>query len=274
MRTKKLVIKMKRKFEETSNVSYTAPSESINLKVLLEAEKRIVKYTNGDNVMTSEFTHMGSTYYLKEFKTIIGRLEIKMESDIYKFVKSLDEEASSLFPECHIFPGKIVTKAVKGVPSKSLPSEIVVSEKFKNELSRVFDIFHRIGFAHGDFHGNNFYYDEESGKIHVIDLGMSQVSNDIDTWSNTWFSMVPKEFEDSSDDRIFEFFKRLDIVNGWYVHSKVLCITKGLNNLELYFRHLSVFINSKYGWKIHFDIKGVNFHECIVNAVVQSFDNV
>jgi tRNA A-37 threonylcarbamoyl transferase component Bud32 len=274
MITKYFAIKMKRKFDETCNVSIKPPSESIGIKDVLEAEKRIVKYEDEDNVMTSEFIHMGSTYYLKEFKTVIGRLEIKMESDIYKFVKSLDEEASSIFPECHLFPGKIVTKAVKGVPSKSLPSEIIISEKFKNELSRVFDIFHRIGFAHGDFHGNNFYYDEESGKIYVIDLGMSQVSNNIDTWSNTWFSMVPEEFYNLSDDRIFEFFKRLDIVNGWYVHSKAFCITKGLNNMELYFRHLSVFIDSKYGWKIHFNLKGFNFHECIVNAVVKSFENV
>ena len=72
-------------------------------------------------------------------------------------------------------PEKIVTKDVKGVSSKSLPSEIIISEKFKKELSRVIDIFHRIGFAHGDFNGNNFYYDGEFGKNYVIDLGMSQV---------------------------------------------------------------------------------------------------
>jgi serine/threonine protein kinase len=245
----------------------------MNILDVFEADKRIVKYEVGDNVITSEFHWMGSKYYLKEFKTLKGMLEIIRESDMYTFVKSLDTEASSIFPECHLFPGMIVTKAVKGVPAHSLSPETKVSRKFIYALNRVFDIFHRIGFSHGDFHGNNFYYDEIPGQIYVIDLGMSQVSSNINRFSNNWFSMVPQEFYNSSSDRIFEFFKRLDIVNGWYVFSKGVCNAFGSDYMTLYFAYLSIFIKSKYGWKVVFKYDGKNFHKCIVDAVVKSFES-
>jgi hypothetical protein len=245
----------------------------MNIVDVFQADKRIVKYEVGDTVITSEFHWMGSKYYLKEFKTFRGMLEIIRESEMYSFVKSLDAEASSIFPECHLFPGMIVTKSVKGVPSHSISPEIKISGKFIFALNRVFDIFHRIGFSHGDFHGNNFYYDEIPGKMYVIDLGMSQVSNNINKFSNNWFSMVPQEFYNSSSDRIFEFFKRLDIVNGWYVFSNGVCNAFGSDSMTLYFAYLSIFIKSKYGWKIVFNYDGKDFHKCIVNAVVKSFES-
>jgi hypothetical protein len=263
---------MKRKFEETCNISLTPSPEILSIEDVLEADKRIVKYEVGDHVITSEFMHMGSKYYLKEFKTFTGKLEIIRESEMYGRIKTLDEEALSIFPECHLFPGKIVTKAVKGVPSDSLSSEIKNSVQFLSELNRVLSIFHRIGFAHGDFHGNNFYYDVNSGKIYVIDLGMSQFSNNIRIWSNNWIAMVPKEFNCNTNDRIFEFFKRLDIVNGFYVHSKGICNMLGYTDINMHFLYLTIFIKIRYGWKIVFEYKGKHFHKCIALAVAKSFE--
>ena len=83
---------------------------------------------------------------------------------------------------------------------------------------------------------------------------------------------VTKEFNCSTNDRIFEFFKRLDIVNGWYVHSKGLCNMLGSTDVNIHFVYLSIFIQFRYGWKIVFEYNGKKFHKCIASAVAKSFE--
>jgi hypothetical protein len=123
-----MILTRKRKSENILKWGTKSRPKRITEKDVLNAEKRIVKYEKGDNVITYSFIFMESTYYLKESKTSIGRLEIKREYEMYKFTKSLDNEVSVLFPECYLFSGTLVTKAVKGVPSNALAPEIQSSE--------------------------------------------------------------------------------------------------------------------------------------------------
>jgi hypothetical protein len=141
----------------------------------------------------------------------------------------------------------------------------------KTELIRVLAIFDRIGFSHGDFHGGNFYYDEEYGSISVIDLGQSQSSKNMNIWFNNWFDRVPKIFDDWDDDRVLEFLKRLDVVNGLFIYAQGVCVIKGFDR-KLIYTYLSVIIEFHYGWKIEFVHKGRDYHECIVKAVAYSFN--
>jgi hypothetical protein len=225
-----------------------------------------------DNVRTLEFTRYGSKFYAKEPVNDEGIEGIRREAHIATNIDKIPRLAIVFCQFRFLSSGTLVSKGVPGVPVYRLPAEVRRSDQFQTELKRVLALFKRHYFAHGDFHGNNMFYDVDSERLWVIDVGQSQFKHDCDFTQSTWITMAPHYFRIGDSDDHFEFVQRLDIALSWHqVATAIVEEVEDQDNDEDAMQKLQELIETNYGWRVHFDdLELDGFNQSIVSAIVES----
>jgi hypothetical protein len=234
-----------------------------------------------ENVRTLEFTRYGSKFYVKEPVNEEGIEGIRREAHIAATIDKFPRLANVFCQFRFLSSGTLVSKGVPGVPVYRLPAEVKRSDQFHTELKRVLKLFKRHYFAHGDFHGNNMFYDVDSERLWVIDVGQSQFKHDCDFTQSTWITMTPPYFRVGRDKvKHFEFVQRLDTVLSWHQVATAFAEVKAVDGDDEeedadddadVMKKLEELIETNYGWTIRFDDHDFyGFHQRIVSAIVES----